>query len=59
MPHAGQLVTVEVEDTTLRMLDERGTILSTVPRLTGREVKRRGPTATRTVMEAQELLPLN
>jgi hypothetical protein len=40
LPHARTTVTVEVEDTTLRVLDESETILKVVPRTTSKEVTR-------------------
>ena len=52
MPHAGQVVTVEVEDTTLRVLDEEETILKTVPRRTTKAVTRHKAYGHRTVKEA-------
>ncbi len=52
MPHAGQIVTVEVEDTTLRVLDEEETILKTVPRRTTTAVTRHKAYGHRTVKEA-------
>ena len=52
MPHAGQVVTVEVADTTLRVLDEEETILKTVPRRTTTAVTRHKAYGHRTVKEA-------
>jgi hypothetical protein len=52
MPHAGNVVTVEVEDTTLRVLDEEATILKTVPRRTTKAVTRHKAYGHRTVKEA-------
>ena len=40
LPHARTTVTVEVEDTTLSVLNEDETILKVVPRTTSKEVTR-------------------
>jgi transposase InsO family protein len=40
LPHAGTIVTVEVEESSLRVLDEHEIILRVVPRLTRQEVTR-------------------
>jgi hypothetical protein len=40
LPHAGQTVTVEVDDTTFRILDQHKTILAAVPRTNHEEVTR-------------------
>jgi hypothetical protein len=39
-PHAGKVVTIEVEDSVLRVLDEHDQVLTVVPRTSHKEVKR-------------------
>jgi len=50
--HARTIVTVEVDDTTLRVLDDSGTILKVVPRLNTKEVRRHKAYGHRTVNQA-------
>lgn len=38
--HAGRIVTIDVADTTLRVLDERDELITTIPRTSHREVTR-------------------
>lgn len=52
LPHAREVVTVEVEDTILRISNESGTILKTVPRLTDQEVTRHKAYGHRSVKQA-------
>jgi transposase InsO family protein len=52
LPHAREVVTVEVDDTTLRISNESGTILKTVPRLTNQEVTRHKAYGHRSVKQA-------
>jgi hypothetical protein len=40
LPHAGQIVTVELGDTTLRVTDPDGELLTTVPRNSTGEISR-------------------
>jgi hypothetical protein len=40
LPHAGQVVTVELGDTTLRVIDSNGELLATVPRTSTGEISR-------------------
>jgi hypothetical protein len=40
LPHAGQVVTVELGDTTLRVTDPSGELLATVPRTSTGEISR-------------------
>jgi hypothetical protein len=39
-PHAGKIVTVELDSTTLRIIDQHGELLTTVPRASTREISR-------------------
>ena len=52
LPHAREVVTVQVDDTTLRISNESGTILKTVPRLTNQEVTRHKAYGHRSVKQA-------
>jgi hypothetical protein len=52
LPHAREVVTVEVDDTTLRISNESGTILKTVPRLTNQEMTRHKAYGHRSVKQA-------
>jgi hypothetical protein len=48
-PHAGKIVTVELDGTTLRIIDQHGELLTTVPRASTGEISRfkaRGKQAT-------------
>jgi hypothetical protein len=40
LPHAGRIVTVELGDTTLRVIDGSGELLATVPRNSTGEISR-------------------
>jgi hypothetical protein len=40
LPHSGQIVTVELGDTTLRITDSNGELLTTVPRTSTGEITR-------------------
>ena len=40
LPHAGTIVTVELGDTTLRVIDTNGELLTTVPRNSTGEISR-------------------
>jgi len=50
--HARTIVTVEVDDTTLRVMDDSGTILKVVPRLNTQEVTRHKAYGHRSVNQA-------
>jgi hypothetical protein len=52
LPHAREVVTVEVDDTTLRISNASGTILNTVPRQTDQEVTRHKAYGHRSVKQA-------
>jgi hypothetical protein len=39
-PHAGQTVTIELGDTTLRVIDEHGELITAVPRASTGEISR-------------------
>jgi hypothetical protein len=40
LPHAGRIVTIELADTTLRVIDPDGELLATVPRNGNGEISR-------------------
>jgi hypothetical protein len=40
LPHAGRIVTIELGDTTLRVIDPNGELLTTVPRNSTGEISR-------------------
>ena len=52
LAHAGTTVTVEVDDTTLRVMDDGETILKSVPRLNNQGVTRHKAYGHRTVNQA-------
>lgn len=52
LTHAREVVTVEVDDTILRISNDSGTILKTVPRLTDQEVTRHKAYGHRSVKQA-------
>jgi hypothetical protein len=39
-PHAGRTVTIQLGDTILRIVDQRGELITTVPRLSNGEISR-------------------
>ncbi len=39
-PHAGQTVTIQLGDTILRVIDQHGELITTVPRLSDGEISR-------------------